>query len=346
MKPQEAVKQIKNGQGKGYIILAGEDDYRKKYTLKQIIAALQVEMPEMNLSEFEERPDTQSVLRAMETMPFLAAHRITILKNTDILGTQASGDLSAPFCKSNMPDCNYFIVVAQGNADKRKAYVKFVMQQGMFVECGPMQERELLAFVIQYAKHCNLLISAKNAQTLIDLSSGDINAIQNELDKLSVICRGEISAADIEAYAIKSMQYNVYKIHDFMVAGRPGQAYGIIQKMLEEDPNPIGFITLLSNNFRQMLVARACRDAHFPDSKTISHIMEATGAREFAARRALDHCKAFTASSIRRAILMFAKMDYSAKQGIIIMQTDLYALLVDIYRGDQKEKQERKKAGF
>lgn len=332
MKPSEALKQLKSGQDRNFIILSGEDHYLKQYMFQHIMDALKIDVPELNLSIFEERPDPHAVLCAMETLPFMSDKRMTVLKSTDILSTQAAGDLSAPYMTSKMPASNYFLIWAQGNADKRKAFVKFVIKQGMFIECAAMQDQEICSFIRNRAKQKGLLVSPKNAQIINEIAGGDLSTIVNEVDKLSCVCQGEISTADIEKYAIKSMQYNVYKIHDLMVSGHPQQAYTLICKMLEEDNNPIGFITLLSNNFRQMLVARACRDARFPDHKTISHIIEATGAREFAARRALENCKPFSAKKIRAAIQKFAKMDFDAKQGIVVLKTDLFALLVDIYQ--------------
>jgi DNA polymerase-3 subunit delta len=331
MRPQEAIQAIKKGQAKPFILLTGEDDDRKKTTLQKMIDALGIELPEINLSIFEERPDPQAVLRAMETLPFSGGKRLTVLKNTDILGAQASGDWSAPFCHANMPQGNYFVVSAQGNADKRKAFVKFVTKTGMVVDCNPLKEAEMVEYVIRFAKQCNLLISRKNAQTLVELADGKLSFVRNELEKLTCVSRGEITASDLEKYTVKSMEYNIFKIHDFMVAGYPQHARKLIDRMLEEDKTPIGFLSLIAGNFRQMLVARACRDAKFPDSKTIRHIMEATGAREFAARRAIEQCKRFTANQIRRAIEKLAQMDFDAKQGVIVLQTDLYALLVDIY---------------
>ncbi|MEA5002059.1 MAG: DNA polymerase III subunit delta, partial [Christensenella sp.] len=249
MTPNEALKQLKNGQEKSFIVLSGEDYYMKQYVFTAILDALHIDMPELNLSVFEERPDTKAVLCAMETLPFMSKKRITVLKNTDILSTQAAGDLSACYMESRMPASNFFLIWAQGNVDKRKAFVKFVGKQGMLIECNAMQDQEICTFIKNRAKKSGLLISTKNAQIVSEIAGGDLSTIANEVDKLSSICQGEISTSDIEKYAIKSMQYNVYKIHDLMVGGRPQQAAALIAKMLEEDGNPIGFITLLSNNF-------------------------------------------------------------------------------------------------
>lgn len=337
MKVQEALKQVKNGNIKSFMILSGEDDAVKQQAFHSIIKELDIQMPELNLSIFEERPDPKAVVRSMETLPFMGERRVVVIKNTDILSSAAAGDLSALFEKANMPEKNVLIVVTKGNADKRKAFVKYVMKNGMLVECSAMKERELATYIIQDAKQMNLLLSPKNAQMIATLSDGDLGIARNELKKLACVSRGEITAEDIDRYAVKSMQYNVYKIHDLMAEGYAKQAEILVERMLVEDGNPIGFLTLLSNNFRQMLVARACRDAKFPEAKIISHVMSATGTWEFAARRAIAQCKLFTAGQIRRAINKLAKMDFDAKQGIVILKTDLYPLLVDIYMNPNKK---------
>lgn len=337
MKANEALKQIKSGAVKNFIVLTGEDDAVKQQAFRAILAALDVQSPELNLSVFEERPEPKEVLRSLETLPFMGERRVVVIKNTDILSAAASGELSALFEKANMPAQNVLIIIAQGNADKRKAFVKYVMKNGMFVECNALKDSELAAHIAQIAKEKGLSVSGKNAQTLAALCDGDMGVIQNELAKLACVSRGEITTEDIEKYAVKSMQYNVYKIHDLMAGGHAKEAQALIERLLAEDPNPIGFLTLLSNNFRQMLVARACRDARFPDQKVISHVMSATGTWEFAAKRALAQCKFFTAARIRRALHKLAQMDFDAKQGIVVLKTDLYPLLVDIYMNPNKK---------
>ncbi|WP_066683264.1 DNA polymerase III subunit delta [Christensenella intestinihominis] len=337
MKAQEALKQIKAGNVKNFIILGGEDDAQIQQAFHAILSALDVQMPELNLSFFEERPEPMTVVRSLETLPFMGERRVVVIKNTDLLSAAAPGELSAPFEKANMPMQNVLLVVHRGKADKRKAFVKYVIKNGMFVECNAMKDNELAAYIVQAAKRKNLLISTKNAQTLAVLADGDMGVVGSELEKLSCVCRGDITADDIEKYAVKSMQYNVYKIHDLLVGGHAREAHTLIDRMLAEENNPIGFLTLLANNFRQMLVARACRDARFPEQKIISHIMQATGAWEFAARRALAQCKQFTARQIRRALEKLAQMDFDAKQGIISLKTDLYPLLVDIYMNANKK---------
>ena len=123
MKASEAVTQIKNGQIKNYILLAGEDEAVKQQAFSTIMKHLNVEMPELNLSVFEQRPDPKEVIRSIETLPFMGERRVVVLKNTDVLSAAAGGDLTAPYEHANMPASNVFVIVQQGKADKRKAFV-------------------------------------------------------------------------------------------------------------------------------------------------------------------------------------------------------------------------------
>ncbi len=72
------------------------------------------------------------------------------------------------------------------------------------------------------------------------------------------------------------MQYNVYKIHDLMVGGHAREAYALIERMLAEDSNPIGFLYSLP------IISARCwlrghAGMHVFQSKIVSHIMQATG---------------------------------------------------------------------
>ncbi|MEG0251823.1 MAG: DNA polymerase III subunit delta [Christensenellaceae bacterium] len=331
MNANDAVKQLKTGKLSNFVIICGEDEYLKQYVYKLLLSTLAISMPELNLSVFEEKPDMAEVLRSIETLPFMDERRAVIIKSTEILSTAASAEQSKAYETANMPACNVFVIVEKGNVDKRKSFVKFVMKNGMYIECSTLGDNEIIDYIIHYAKNRNLSISKKNAVILSDIANADLNIVNTELQKLACVCRGDISEKEIEKYTVKSMLHNVYQIHDFMVKGQKQKAYVLIEKLLEEDNNPVGFITLLSNNFRQMMVARACRDARFSDQKTISHVMSATGVRDFVARKALENCKMFSAQRLRCAMKKLAQMDFDAKQGVIVLKTDLFALLVDIY---------------
>ncbi len=332
MKFGDALKQFAEKKLKPYIVFYGEEEYLKYNGLQAALDALDIGTPELNLSLFEERPDGRAVAVAMETLPFMSENKAVLIKNTDILSSASSAEYTEPLGKVHMPASNYLIIVAKGKVDKRKAFYKKLAKEGMMVECDPLGEYELIAFAVNAAFKDGLILSKDNAQVLCEYCGGDLSTVVNELQKLSSICEGNITPKEIEKYVSKSVQFNVFKIHDLLCAGKLPEAMALIDRMLLDDPNPIGFIGLIAGNFKQMLVARACREAGFAPNKTIAHIMDETGVKEWAAKRALSNCRSYGLPALRAGVKKLGRMDYMAKQGEVVLKTDLFPLLVDIYK--------------
>jgi DNA polymerase-3 subunit delta len=290
-----------------------------------------VETPELNLSIFEGRPEAGAVAAALETLPFMSPRRAVVIRNTDILGSGCPAEASKPLEKAVIPKTNVLVIYADSAIDKRKSLYKHIVKYGMTIDCEALQEGDIVSYIEKTAQKAGLIISRRNAQFLNEALESDMEAIGQELGKLVAVCTGEIRKQDIEMYVNKSAQYNAYKIHDFMVSGQYARAKELIDQIVRDDPNPVGMITMISNNFRQMLVARACKDAGYDNQRTIKHVVDATGAKEWTARRALESCKKYSAAKIRAGIKKLADMDYDAKQGGVVLKTDLFALLMDLY---------------
>ncbi len=52
-----SIKQIKTGAVKNFIVLSGEDDAQVRQAFHATLSALDIQMPELNLSVFEDRPE-------------------------------------------------------------------------------------------------------------------------------------------------------------------------------------------------------------------------------------------------------------------------------------------------
>ncbi len=314
-----------------YVLFCGEEEYLKTSGLQALLAALCISTPELNISYFEERPDMGAVAAAMETLPFMSDRRAVIIKNTDILSTACAAALTEGINGVKMPESCCLVICARGKADKRKALYKKIAKEGIVVDCEPFSEVELSAYAVNLAFQSGLILSRDNAQRMAEYCGGDLSTLINELQKLASVCVGNISKEDIARYVSRSPQYNIFKIHDMLCAGRLAEAKTLIDRTLADDPNPMGLISMIAGNFKQMLVARACMDAKFPPAKVLSHIMEETGAKEWAAKRAMQNGKAYTAERLRKGIHLLGRMDFMAKQGEVVLKTDLFPLLAEAY---------------
>ncbi len=331
MQGMQALGKAMELQQKTWVLLCGENEFLKRSIYEKLIAGLQ--MPELNLTVFDGDVDATTLQEAVGTLPFLDERRVIVVRDTAVLSAQSGAEQSKAWAALRIPDCNRVIVWTSGKADKRKALYKQIAERGAVVDCDMASEAEMMQYIEAAAKRSNLLISRAAARRLNEKLGGDFGGVHNEMQKLASICRGEITEKDIDRYVIDSMQFSVFRLHELMIAGQREAANRLLTRIFAEDSNQMGLITLLSNNFRQMLIARACRDARYDERRTIEQVMTHAGVADFVARKAVAYCKSFSAPQLRRGIKKFAQMDFDAKQGVIVLQQDLFPLLVDIYAG-------------
>lgn len=331
MNVSQVLEKIRSNEVPNFILLTGGEERLKETAVLKIVDALNIQMPDLNVSYFDEGADLTQAAECAQMLPFAEKRRCAVLRKTQVLSSAANAEQSKPLQTLSMPPGNVLVIWAQGKADPRKAFVKRVKKEGYIVECSTLTQNERIQHIVDRARENGLIVSRANAVLIDAESNEDLMNIDSELDKLIAVCHGEITKEDIERYGFHSAEYNIFRIHDLMIARKYAQAFSILEKVLEQDSQPIGFLGLLTGYFRRMLAARACRDAGYSQDKTVRALMNAMGVKSYAAQRAYSQCIALTADQLRKAMKRLAKTDFDAKQGNIVLKTDLYALLADLY---------------
>lgn len=325
MKIKEAVASIKQGDVKNYYLIAGSEDFLRELALKSILAHLNIQMAELNVSTIHDSANIQSCLECLPMMGDLRA----VIANLNEFAEQDIRRMEA--CLPKMTKSTVLILVKPSAFDKRKTLESFVFKNGAVIDCGEPAESETVDFLCAHAAKHGLKLARSDAHMFIQYVSGDLNHLVGELEKLILVCTDTITRKAIQKYAIKSSEYNIFQLHDLFLQKNHAKAHGLLTEILDEDPNPIGLITILSTNFELMLIARACMDAGYREDMIKKNILDNAKVAEFRAKKAIEQCRHMDAPSIRNAIQKLAKLDFDAKQGNVVLQNDLYAILYGIY---------------
>lgn len=329
---RDAVKKVRQGDMRPCtVVLHGDEQYIRATGIRELTRAAGVQAPEMNIAEFEGRPDMSRLVEALARFPFMSESKVVILKDTDLLSAAVQSTLTKPLENAVIEEHTLFIITAPGKLDKRKGYVKKLMSSALLVECKPLVGEALSRFVVSEAKRRNLHIGKQAAAQLIERTQGDLYALASELDKLASVAEGQITPQDVQKYTPPSLELNMFGILDTYAAGKHEQGFAELMRLLQEDPSPVGFLTFLANTFRQMLVARACRDARFPEHRTLECVCAETGAKEWTARRAYERAARFSAAHLRRNVQLMANVDFGLKQGEFFPESDMYGLMERLF---------------
>lgn len=325
MKIKDAVASMKQGDVKNYYLIAGDEDFLRELALKSILAHLNIQMEELNVSIMR---DSTNIRSNLESLPMMSDSRAVIANLQEF---DEQGIKKMETFMPQMPKSTVLILVKKSAFDKRKALESFVFKNGAIIDCSEPAESEIVDFLCAHAAKHGLKLARNDAHTFFQYVSGDLNHLISELNKLVMVCSDTITKKDIQKYTVKSSEYNIFQLHDHFLQKNWERAQGLITEILDEDPTPIGLITILSGNFELMLIARACMDAGYKEDMIKKNILDSAKVAEFRARKAIEQCRHMNAPSIRNAIQKLSALDFDAKQGNVVLKNDLFAILCGIY---------------
>ncbi len=333
MKINEAAEQLKKGNIKPVYLLAGAEDYLRSLALAIVLDNLHIEMQELNVTRHMKG---NGLLAALEGLPMMSECR-AVIATLDSLEPEEAKKL--PAYLPQMPGSTVLVLLKTGDkeAEKRaqgkafKDLEAWVQKNGCVLDCATPKEAETADYLCGHAAKQGLKFSRTDAQYFCRYVSGGLSRLVRELNKLAAVCSGQITRADIQKYASRSADFNVFALHELLLQKKRGEAMDLVAEILEDDPNPVGLVSLLAGNFELMLIARACADARFRPDQIKKNVMEAGGAAEFRAERAIEQSRLMDAQAIRSALARLAKLDFDSKQGNVSLKTDLFAILCGIY---------------
>jgi|GEM_PF-5351924 len=328
MKIKDTVSELKKGNIRNLYLVAGAEPYLRELAVKSILPYLKIQMEEWNVNTLQDGAD---IISGLESMPMMSDRRAVICDIGDILEDEQK-KLAAYL--PALPESTVLILTKNSQPDRKKPLEKYLLEKDAVVECSPPNESESADFLCGYAAKNGVKLSRNDAHLFCRYVSGDLSRLVNELAKLIAVAGEEITKKDIEKYAVRSADYNIFKLHDLMLEKKKGEAENLLEAILDEDASPIGLISILSSNFELMLIARACLDAGYSEEKTKKNIMDAAKAAEFRAGKAIAQSRLMMAPDIRLAIKKLSRLDFDSKQGNVILKNDLFAILSMIYPAD------------
>ncbi|MBR5712467.1 MAG: DNA polymerase III subunit delta [Lachnospiraceae bacterium] len=251
-------EQLKTGQIQRFYVLTGTEDYLRRVYLGRLERAILAEGDTMNRAVFEgNKADPNEVLDAAMTLPFLAERRLIILQDTGWLKTSC---ILADHL-DEIPETTYFLF-SEKECDKRNRLYKYIEDNGHVAVFEPLREKDAVSFVVNLLARNGLRIAENDASLLVEIAAGDLNAISNEIDKLTAYCdgRGEVTRDDITALSSSLTQGQMFRMVDAIVAGNRKQAVALYKDLILAQTPPARLLFNLTNSFYQFsLVLRLAR---------------------------------------------------------------------------------------
>ena len=297
---------------KNLYIFSGES-YMVRDSLSKLKASLDIQMEELNVTIYNEMPDTQQLIEACAAVPFLSEMRLVAVRDCAILTPSGSKEEAKRLADyiDRLPDTTVLALCTPDAPDKRKTLYKRASEIGVVKEYQAPNPAVCAAFAAEQAKKHGARLNAAAAQQLVALAGCDYYALENEVGKLAVYSKfGEITVAHVNACVSKSLEYNVFEIHKLFVNRQASQAQAMLDTLME-DERPEMLIGLFARKMRDMYKVKTMLDVGYGQGKIASLL----GMKPYPVQMLAKECARFSQEELRNALGLLAELDFGMKSG-------------------------------
>ncbi|MFI5299542.1 MAG: DNA polymerase III subunit delta [Polyangiales bacterium] len=328
MTPADAIAEIERGEARNVYVVVGEE----RIFADRVVAAARAHVVNaatsaFNLETFEagegaiDRP-----LDAARTMPMMAKKRLIILRSLERLEAKADSseaadeapakaktissplDKLAEYVQAPVPSACLMMVASKLNKSRR--LYKYAEKAGALVLCEPLRPQQLAGFVRDEAKRRGNAIGGDIAQLVVDLIGGDLCALCDAIERLSLFAGPEkaIDEHAVEQSVAKVSVGSVWGLADAVADKQRGKALRLLNENFEQGEG-LRLLALLGGSMRKTLKVRALLAA----GTSPDEIARQAGIPPFRVTQVVAQAKRFAPGELERAIASFVEVDLALK---------------------------------
>lgn len=319
---------IKSGTAAGVFCIYGTDTYSVVKYKKALVSSVIAKGDEAyNLHEFDGKGlDAEGVADACDGLPMFAPTLCVTVCDLDLETEKLSESRLNLLLETagNLPDTTLLIFYT-ANADlcggkkyptpKNKKLLDLISKKGTLCEIPLKTAAEALKAISAEAAAQGCTIEDKAARLLWERCLGDMNAIMNELFKLSAYANGgNIDLHTVEMLTPESSDAKGYNLADAAAEGNMTLALGLYNDLISNQSDPIYLLYVLMGSMNDLYRARLAIDY----GKGISDVMKDFGYAknvEFRVKKAFSSARKVTLQRLKMCMEILTKADLDMKSG-------------------------------
>lgn len=323
-------------------ILYGDDDFSISETLSSMKESVGAEeLRDVNITTFTgSGVGFGELTSACSTVPFLAERRMVVVEG--LLGLFESRPGSRRSGRGGKPGLGEWEALERYLPDMPES-TELVLVDGRLLQSNPLltsirQPADVRTFPVpaggaltqwtrdRAADH-GTQIEPRAAQTLSENIGGNLRAIDNELEKLSLLRHGSvISDADVRDTVAYVREANIFAAVDAVIEGRPGPAIQMTQSLMDSGRTVPHLLAMLARQVRLLLLAKDLR-AQGVAGNQVGGRLSLSG---YPLRKTLDQESRFTFEQLAEVHGKLVEFDLTVKTLPIDERTAFETLIADL----------------
>ncbi len=334
----EFKQQIKSGIFPQVCLLYGDEAYLKQHYAELLPKkCVTPGMEGFNFKKYDyaDGVPLSSVLDAAQTLPAFGGSMCIVAHDypLDALPADEKSALDAYLADASESTVLIFwqdtVEINPKKNAKWRGIITAINKVGVTVRLDKMDRATLLKLLMGGAQKRGCALSRENAAYLAETVGNDLHLLLGELEKLcNYTGEGEITKADIDAVATKSLEANIFDLSKALTAGNCQRALQILQKLLREKEKPELILGTLAGAYVDMYRVKLALAAG-EKSDAPAKVFDYKG-KEFRLRNAARDAAKSDVRGLRACLDALNAADTALKSGILPPQTVLERLLVQL----------------
>jgi DNA polymerase-3 subunit delta len=200
-------------------VLHGKDAFLREDARRKIVDRLVGDAdPQTCLATFDDEASLAAVMDELRTLPFLASHRVVIVRDADAFVSANRDALEAYF---ENPASSGTLVLEVNAWPKNTRLAKKLPACGELIECDSPEGAQLVTWIAQAAKRHGKDVDQAAARLLAEWIGNDLATLDNELEKLACYVgdRASITAEDVSTIVAATAGPEAFAVTNAVIAG-------------------------------------------------------------------------------------------------------------------------------
>ncbi len=203
----------------------------------------------------DENINVQKALEIAQTLPFMSKYRVILLK--ECFSKMNDDDKNRILSYLRKPVATTILVFV---SEEKNEFLKKCEEYVTAVDCSYLDGETLSKVVASMCAENGKQITTNALHNLIEYCGSDMSKISSEVVKLSSYCEGPvIKPEDVEINVSKTIDYEMYRMANAIIAKDAGKAIQVFEYMMREKGSTQYILGALINFMRRYFYLQATK---------------------------------------------------------------------------------------
>jgi DNA polymerase III subunit delta len=259
--------------------LTGPNEFELFRSLREITKAFVAEYGDIALERISgPQVSADDVSGALDSVPFLSNRKLVVVDRPSQIPGWNENFQALLEQSSDSVD----VVIVEPTLDKRTSYAKFLKQQSNYQDFSVLDDRQLPAWAVQYAKEQGATLSVADARYLVQRVGANQALLAQEIIKLSTY-NPTITKQSINELTNQAPQSSIFELMDRAFRGDIKTALRIYDEQRSQKVEPAMIIGLLAQQLYLFSLALSA-----PRSISPAAVAKQSGVHPYAMQKATE----------------------------------------------------------